>query len=453
MSVHDEILGFLDGTLPADAEAELLHRMSVSPERRNLLRSYFQQQSLFAQDRSSLNVPLDAEQGLWAKLDSMMPPVPAALPTAMAPSATGALGAASLGAASKLGFFSKLSASGAALVASLLLVAGFGAGYLANNGQDNTTQPNTASITTTSTTPKIIYRDAAPQVITKERIVTRYITRYITLPSAGPAIAGMDDNASNVVNTDAADQITNSSSVELAPVSTEPGITLAQPVKPIELSINVGGEQNKPVFASLASTKEETPQKSFLQRFEFSFNESFGKQFPNTEATNTTLPLITNSALSVFWQVLPRSEKLWIGASLGTANVTRKNLTTVRTNILDPTEEEVFGEYVHVQSNWAGAFLQYRLPFSERIDLTTTAGYGFATAGQMAIGELGVHYDATKDVGFTVGVRGTRLSYDLKSEMSELMANRKGSLSVPRGVTDATPSFNLELATGLFFHF
>src|SRR5688500_16906636 len=126
MSVHDEILGFLDGTLPADAEAELLHRMSVSPERRSLLRSYFQQQSLIAQAESSINVPYDAEQGLWAKLDTIMPPV-AAIPAAMT---------AAPAAVSTAGFFSKLSASSAALVAGLLLFVGFGGGYLANNGQD-----------------------------------------------------------------------------------------------------------------------------------------------------------------------------------------------------------------------------------------------------------------------------------------------------------------------------
>jgi hypothetical protein len=220
------------------------------------------------------------------------------------------------------------------------------------------------------------------------------------------------------------------------------------------MQINVGGEENKPIFVSMPDVRGEAPEKSVLERFEFSFNESFGRQFPNTEATNTTLPLITNSAVSVYFQVLPRSEKLWFGASLGTANVTRKTLTTTnQANSPDPTEEEVVGEYIHVQTNWMGGFLQYRIPVSASWDLTTTAGYGFATAGQMAIGEIGAHVDVTKDVGFTVGLRGTRLSYDLKGEMTELMDNRKGSLSVPRGVTDATPSYNLEVATGLFFHF
>jgi len=44
MSMNTELLQFLDGTLAPDREAELLHRLSVSPERRELLRSYFKQQ-------------------------------------------------------------------------------------------------------------------------------------------------------------------------------------------------------------------------------------------------------------------------------------------------------------------------------------------------------------------------------------------------------------------------
>jgi hypothetical protein len=451
MSVHEEILGFLDGTLPADAEAELLHRMSVSPERRGLLRSYFQQQSLIAQDKSSINVPYDAEQGLWSRLDRVMPPVAAMAPAAMMPAAT------SMTAASTAGFFTKLSASSSALVAGLLLFVGFGGGYLANNGQDNTTEvagvSNNASANNTSASnaavaPQIIYRDAEPQIITKERIVTRYITRYVNAPVGASDVAALNTESAN------ADVITSTTDLTSSATPTEPKITLAAPITPTEMQINVGGEQNKPVFASVASTGEEAPEKSFIERFEFSLNESFGRQYPNTEATNTTLPLITNSSISTYFQVLPRSEKLWAGFSIGTANVTRKTLsTTNQANSPDPTEEEVVGEYIHVQTNWMGGFLQYRIPVSASWDLTTTAGYGFATAGQMAIGEIGAHVDVTKDVGFTLGLRGTRLSYELKGEMTELMENRKGSLSVPRGVSDATPSFNLEIATGLFFHF
>ena len=447
MSVHDEILGFLDGNLSAEAEAELLHRMSVSPERRALLRSYFQQQSLIAQDKQSINVPFEAEQGLWARLDTLMPAVPAAIPVASQ--------VATMTAATSAGVFSKFSMAGSALVASLLLMLGFGGGYLAGNTADDKASGSIASnnaqpSATEASAPQIIYRDAEPQIIEKERIVTRYITRYIHVPAAGLPGAGPALAMSDAAQYNASDMSRNSRSDVVS--SAEPMITLALPVAGQESRINVGGEGLKPVFPSVAETREEVKEKSVLERFEFSFNESFGRQYPNTEATNTTLPLITNSSVSVYFQVLPRSEKLWAGFSVGTANVTRKTLRTDPINEFGD-EEIVRGDYNHVQTNWLGGFLQYRTPISMNWDFTTTAGYGFASAGNMAIGEVGVHVDVTKDVGFTAGIRGTRLSYELKGDMQELMDNRKGSLSVPRGVTDATPSFNLELATGLFFHF
>src|SRR6478752_5390184 len=75
MSMNTELLQFLDGTISPDAEAELLHRMSVSPERRDVLRSFINQQALFQRDRNSIAVPYAAEQKLWARLGGLMPPM------------------------------------------------------------------------------------------------------------------------------------------------------------------------------------------------------------------------------------------------------------------------------------------------------------------------------------------------------------------------------------------
>src|SRR5438309_5797386 len=77
MTLNERILDFLDGSLPPDDEAELLHTLSVSPEKRDLLRSFMKQDALLAGDRASLAIPYRAEQGLWAKLDAVMPSVPA----------------------------------------------------------------------------------------------------------------------------------------------------------------------------------------------------------------------------------------------------------------------------------------------------------------------------------------------------------------------------------------
>ena len=54
MTLNERILDFLDGTLPADDEAELLHTLSVSPEKRNMLREFMQQRAVLSRDAKSL---------------------------------------------------------------------------------------------------------------------------------------------------------------------------------------------------------------------------------------------------------------------------------------------------------------------------------------------------------------------------------------------------------------
>lgn len=428
MSTQEEILAFMDGSLSADAEAELLHKMSVSPERRALLRGYFTQAAVIARDKASITVPFAAEQGLWARIDALLPH---AMPVA-APIGT---------TASR--FWTKLSTTSAAALGAVLLLVGLGTGYVIgdsssvdgiNIAADRTERTDGTFETALASTPIV----STPTTIIKERIVTKYIVKHV------PVYMSM----------------ANASLAETIEQPAPEDISIEQP-EPLLATISaresehpsVGGEGLKPVFVREGNFIPEPKQKSILERFEFQFNESFGKQYPNTEATNTSLPLITNSAISTFFQVLPNSTKLWVGASVGTANVTRKTLMTQSDETQVRLTEEVRGEYVHVQTNWVGGFLQYRTPMFARAEMTFTAGFGLADAGDMTIGEIGMHYDATSDVGFTVGVRGTRLTYDLEAEKEELIRNRQGNLVTARGAMDATPSFNLELATGLFFHF
>src|SRR5688572_27620503 len=73
MYAGEDILRFLDGSITGEEEAELLHRLSVSPERRDKLRSYMKQQEFIDRDRDAITVPYAAEQKLWATLNTMMP--------------------------------------------------------------------------------------------------------------------------------------------------------------------------------------------------------------------------------------------------------------------------------------------------------------------------------------------------------------------------------------------
>src|SRR5205085_3153948 len=76
MTPNESILAFLDGMLSEEDEAELLHRLSVSPERRTLLRSYLNQKQVLAADRLAIHVPYDAEQELWSRIAQVDTPEP-----------------------------------------------------------------------------------------------------------------------------------------------------------------------------------------------------------------------------------------------------------------------------------------------------------------------------------------------------------------------------------------
>lgn len=190
-----------------------------------------------------------------------------------------------------------------------------------------------------------------------------------------------------------------------------------------------------------------------LDRFEFRIDEDFGKQFPNNAATNVSWPLITNSSISTFFQVLPHSSLLWVGAGYGTANVTRKHLFTQQGDPLDPSQQVLVGDTVHEATTYFDAVAELHLPAFSTTDLTFGAGYGFASLGRMLYGEVGLHYDISEVVGANVGLRVLQFTYDLSAEKQAAIQSGTGGLAVSNAVAASAPSYNTELNAGLFLHF
>src|ERR1041385_3186411 len=117
MTLSQRILDFMDGTLAPDDEAELLHTLSVSPEKRYMLRDFMQQRALFARDREAMAIPYEAEQSLWAKVDAILPiaPVIETAPIAV----------------QHVGFMTRLMSGASAAVGAAGLLVGLGIGYFA----------------------------------------------------------------------------------------------------------------------------------------------------------------------------------------------------------------------------------------------------------------------------------------------------------------------------------
>ena len=448
--INERILEFLDGSLSHEEEAELLHTLSVSPEKRELLRSYMNQGALFARDKQTISVPYAAEQALWQRMAAVLPAVP---------TAPAAIENVAVPIARNVGFFTKVFNTASTAVAGATLVVGLVAGYLLRT--DNTIAPVTASASKIST-----LSTSTPQPLAAVTPEIRYITKYVRIPCEAPlgAAAESHDPGLRLASFDlpalpASDLGTNIATLR-DPIAERVASAIANkdnvmPVagrldeKPVLLA--VGGDDGiKPYFHETQRYQERP--KTLLERFEFGVTEHFGREYPNSTATNSSMPIITNSSINTFFQISPKSPKFWAGAAFGTANVTKKSLYTRSGNQLDRLQDVLVADTVHSQSTYIAGFLQYRVPAFVG-DMTFTAGYGLATLGQMFIGEIGMHYDLSREVGLQVGIRGMQFHYSLAAERAAAVNSGSGSLVIPKGVEDAPPSFNLELGTGLYFHF
>ncbi len=426
MTLNERIIDFIDGSLPAEDEAELLHTLSVSPEKRDVMHGFMEQRSLIARDAQTLTVPYETEQRLWARMDEVLPLAPAEEPTTViVPVPT-----------SNLGFLARAFTGASAAIRTVTLVAGIGIGYYAGHS-------NPAPVATSRAVAPI-----APNFVANTAPATTY-------QSYGTHISRRTYDASTVHAAFSEPlQVTNSP--QAAPISKDiqtPITPVAPTASPAISLANIGGDGVgiKPLLHETPSLRHENA--SFLSRFEFRVDESFGRQFPNTTATNVSLPIITNSSITTFFQVLPESNLFWAGASYGSANITRKNLFTQAGDPIDPSEDVLASDTVHSQTTYVAALAELRFPAFETANLTLTGGYGFATLGQMMFGEIGLHYDISSQAGIQCGLRVLRFVYDLSSEKSAAIASGNGSLAISNGAAAASPSFNTELNAGLFFHF
>jgi hypothetical protein len=463
--MNTELLQFLDGTLAPEQEAELLHRLSVSPERRDLLRSYFNQQQLFQRDRNSIAVPYAAEQKLWASLGAMMPP---AVQNAAAPAAAVIETAATT--ASRTGFFN--SAFSVASVALICLLIGLGSGYFAgkNSNTDNIVAENAPVGRTLSPSLTMSKTPEMGHIGQIERIVdpisnakNNYSfskSQNIVVPNPGAPLETETIANANGENIAHADITMNNSGEETTTNSFLPEISSVTPKQIADANINIAHMHDPWHYAANSpfDMDESSVQshKSFIQEFEFYFNTGIGKQFPNNAATNVSMPVVTNSSISFLWQGLANTpgvlSHLWIGGSFGTANVTQKKLRLD----LDPVAKSyvMMSDPVHVQTTWYGGMLQYRVAASRKIAFTATGTIGNSSVGRVLGAELGMHVDATSDVGFVLGLRGIHISYSVDQQQQDLINQGKTlGLSVPGSSLGNQLSYNIEGSLGVYFHF
>lgn len=461
MSMNTELLQFLDGTLVPEREAELLHRLSVSPERRDLLRSFINQQVLFQRDRNSIAVPYAAEQKLWARLGGMMPPL---AETAAAPTAAVIETAATT--ASRTGVFS--SVFSAASIAVICLLIGLGSGYFAGKnsiGNSPVGRTLSPSVTTneTSNIDNISPIGPISQIQNIKSIHSFSKSHNTSQSNSGAPLKNnisqnVNDVNENIINGGIA--INNSTEETIANTLYQISTVAPKQIALTNFNSPYVRDPNQYWEHSLFTSEAQTPQKTFLQKWEFYFNEGIGKQFPNNTATNVSMPVVTNSSISALFQPFANTSgiasHIWFGGSFGTANVTMKKFSIVQIDPIDPKKGfAMAADLVHVQTSYIGGLLQFRIPGGAKWAGTITGMASASSAGMISGVELGGHFEATSNFGIVAGVRGTYLSYNLDAQQQQVIQQGVSAFGIPTPVASQTKqqSYNLEISSGIFFHF
>ncbi len=435
-NISESLQQFLDGSLSGDQEAELLHRLSVSPERREVLRSYMKQSAIISADRNAIVVPYSAEQKLWAAIGAMSPVVTAVPVTTSVATSTAMLGS------------SVWRMSAVAVVAILL---GLSSGYLLWSGNNSL---QTQATSDSQITP--LLRENVGHSVT----------------SSATNVIAERSGIKNIRNSDHSEHITRQSigatlqqpphladgtdlSVDLLPVFADLQRTNALPealALPASVSFIRDPNTHQREHPSIGGVLQ-THSPKFLERFDFAIHEGIGKQFPNTAATNTSMPIITNSDICVKYQLTP---EFWIGASFGTANVTQKKLSTA---FVDPNapqlQYQIVSDLVHEQTVWGGGLIEYRKPISSKFTFAANVGLAASTLGPIISSELGVRYDVTGDVGVLLGLRGSRINSNVAKQYQDIITSSSftAGTGVAPGVTDDKANLNVEISTGIYFHF
>ncbi|MBS1904488.1 MAG: hypothetical protein JSS75_12340 [Bacteroidetes bacterium] len=431
---------FLDGSLPGEEEAELLHRLSVSPERRDLLRSYMKQQAVFANDRAAIAVPYEAEQKLWAAL--------AAMPSATAPFVSEVATSTATVAASSI--FLKV-----ASVALVSIVIGFATGYFIGNRPSADSNlvavvpnsiPTNQPVSTVGTTSNRHSSDVAG---TSNVLIGRVSSRAHATASTrqfpeAPLSDRIDMPAASFVDIADHDVAADASGIASIPsaMAFVPGASFVRDPN--------SSSANRPSIGDLnGDTHKRGPR--FTDFLELSVHEGIGKQFPNSGATNVSIPIVTNTDVTMKFMI---AHSFWVGAGIGLANITQKNLyeAPIAPN---STTHQIYWNYEHRNTAWFGLLAEFREPISEHFTIAANGGVAASSLGPIFSAEAGIRYAATESVGALAGLRLTRATSNVQAQHDRLTSPGGGTpgLSDTPGSTDDPAMINLELSTGIYFQF
>jgi hypothetical protein len=406
-SFDERLSAFLDRALTTDEEADLLHILSVSPDKRAALHELLDVRASFAADLAQLTVPTHLDAAVLAAAGLTAAGTAAAVGASSAAATTGAAAGASAAAVA----WWTLPRAVAALVAGALL---FGAGWLAHipPSTDITTQHAGEQIASGQGIPHGTSRDGAsgmmkdgsagtthaagdaggdahrtppgeaPRTITRTVYVTRVDT--VLLPARAMQTAG--GQVATRVDTVYVERIER---VEV-PVAAAP--VAAAPVAAVE----------HPVLRDAAVTPP-----SWLSHIEVELAREHATTYPYIDfkrlgGEREQQPI---TAL-IAWRL---SDRHAVGVSGGTRAFAQEYYG-MRADSLDMFQQQP-------TLAWAAGVYRYSLPVTRGVTPQLQVSVGGTDLGPLLGSRLGVAFEPVPHLQFSVGVSAQMLLYRYKDRM------------------------------------
>jgi hypothetical protein len=474
--ITNDIQQLLDGSLSDDQAAELLHTLSVSPEKRVAFQQHIALAALMAQDRASIGLSSNEQSAIWGNI-------------------TGAVGSLAATSARSRGLAGWLTRGAALLAAGVV-------GYLL--GAVTIVSPTTADVTAPPASPRIQSTGpaAAPRtiaqsmpvmvrdsIIYRERIVYRdrdhivYRDRPVSA-SIAPALAATSNGTAAPRSTSNGVERSPAAPVTTIPAATAPATNTTNtdprtlsPRVTDTLSTNGGGSLRSPATTpapsmlprhdstpdapkpprSIAHAPEvstpsiaDMPIASAFSRngWEVSVSERVGMLLPAPEGIDDPDGKFNYRNADVAYRF--GEGRYSVGGRLVYGTFSAFSLepdASSSLNFVDATPslqaEEKF---------WVELFAGYRFPLTESIAIGAELSAGGSRDHRKIGGDLVVVAMLTDQIGIQAGGGFGRYWYDLAGEREKLF-NQYENVGIRATAREAYDGPIIEGRYGLFFHF
>lgn len=460
MKYEENILKYLDGALTDSESAELLHALSVSPEKRVILEQHLQLKDMVTSAQKPFTVPAELEQAMGRRFPAV------ALynsEIALGPSST----VGSNGSSIISSFFSKRSARIAA--AALLLLAL--SSYLAISTKDegsvlatqstanttttsnNSTNPLSSSSTSradiSSTRPsESLIHSTASRVTSNQGSI--YSSQGNTLYADKRNISIIKDEGSNDINANVGANINNGSSLESYPLElaliSSVGIPRVEPSTSI--AMNSIGE---PKYASPFGKKQDQLQVPVLLRFEYGMGQAYFRVNTSDAVQNTRIE--SAPLFGVDYIASPYFSLGLEGGSAGIAQVVPSEVYEGTSNVTRYVTSNTIEASNHFYTR---LMARYTINPYDMFHVETGIGAGVAfdeNAVPLIAATAALSYDLSQKLSMSFGASfaGTFSKVAAPVQSGEMPANNE---AIPVGyIEENTPSSTTLFSPSLTFRF